>query len=221
MEQQESGAAPQSGHLPAQTLARMPYYLEYLKQLEAQGVPAVSSPTIARHFGFSEVQVRKDLAAVSPVQGRPKMGFPVSQLILCMEEELGYHRADSAVLVGAGQLGRALISYGDMVNHGIRFVAAFDVSPALVGRQVNGIPVRHTEELTDFCRREGIRAACVAVPAAPAQSVCDQLVRGGVIAIWNFAPTSLQHPPEVLIRNENMLASLAMLSRHLMLHPPD
>jgi redox-sensing transcriptional repressor len=114
-----------------QALERMPYYLQYLKKLKNAGVSVVAAPAIAEALNLNEVQVRKDFAAVSTTKGKPKAGFEVSALINNMESFLGYHNVTDAVLVGAGSLGRALLSYQGFDECGMHIVAAFDVDERL------------------------------------------------------------------------------------------
>jgi redox-sensing transcriptional repressor len=193
----------------------MPYYLQYLKKLQDNGVVVVSAPAVAEALRLNEVQVRKDFAAVSSIQGKPKSGFPVSGLISDMERFLGYHNVEQAVLVGAGYLGRALLSYKGFEQYGLDIVMAFDSDEALAGQQICGKHILSPAQLSEMCRRMNIHIGIIAVPAGQAQIACDQLVAGGVLAIWNFAPVHLLAPDHILVQNENMAASLAVLSKHL------
>jgi redox-sensing transcriptional repressor len=201
--------------ISAQALRRMPYYLQFLKKLQLEGRSVVAAPEIAGSLKLNEVQVRKDLAAVSKSKGKPRSGFPVSELIENMEEFLGYRNIDDAVLVGAGSLGRALLSYKGFASYGLNVVAAFDLDDSVVGSEICGKVVLPASKLCDMCRRLSINIGIIAVPADQAQEVCDTLVSCGVLAIWNFAPVHLSTPDNILVQNENMAASLAMLSKHL------
>ncbi len=198
-----------------QALHRMPYYLQILKAARAAGAKIISAPNIAAQLGLNEVQVRKDLASVSAEGGRPKTGFEVDALIRSIESFLGYDNVNDAVLVGAGSLGRALLSYRGFADYGLSIVAAFDADPSLIGGEVSGKPIYALERLDEICNELNVRIGVITVPASQAQSVCDQLVSSGVLAIWNFAPTHLNTPEGILVQNENMAASLAMLSQHL------
>ncbi len=201
--------------ISTQALQRMPYYLQYLKQLQGDGVKLIAAPAIAEALGLNEIQVRKDFAAVSTAKGKPKTGFIVQNLIDNMEEFLGYHNVDDAVLVGVGSLGRALLSYQGFDQCGMHIVAAFDSNGSLIGGEVNRKKILPVTKLSEMCRRMNIHIGIIAVPENQAQMVCDQLVAGGVLAIWNFAPTHLFAPKNILVKNENMAASLALLSKHL------
>lgn len=208
---QNKPAAP----ISRQALSRMPYYLQILKAARAAGARIISAPNIAAQLGFNEVQVRKDLAAVSAEGGRPKTGFEVDVLIRSIESFLGYDNVNDAVLVGAGSLGRALLSYRGFADYGLSIVAAFDIDPSLVGGEISGKPIHSTERLAEVCERMNVRIGVITVPASQAQGVCDKLVESRVLAIWNFAPVHLYTPEGILVQNENMAASLAMLSQHL------
>ena len=198
-----------------QALSRMPFYLDYMRTQQANGEAFVSAPMIARELNLNEVQVRKDLALVSESGGRPKTGYPVQELIRDMERFLGYTDTEDAVLVGVGALGRALLSYQGFSHYGLRIIAAFDADPNVYGATLRGTTVLPIEKLTALCSRMHIRIGIIAVPKSEAQQVCDQLCAGGILAIWNFAPVHLRVPPHVLVHNENMAASLALLSKHL------
>ena len=197
-----------------QTLERLPIYLNYLRSLP-EGSPAnISATAIAEALGLHDVQVRKDLASVSS-GGRPKIGYVARNLAADIESFLGYHDVGSAVLVGAGNLGRALLSYQGFSDYGLEIVAAFDKDEQIVGTTVSGKQVLSVEKLADLCCRMQIHIGIILVPASEAQKVCDILVSSGVLAIWNFAPVHLNVPENVLVRNEDIAGSLAVLAKRL------
>jgi len=200
--------------IPLQTLKRLPAYLQYLKSQPKGGADNVSARQIAAALSLGEIQVRKDLAMIS-AKGRPKIGYIREDLKGDLEFFLGYSQVDDAVLVGAGRLGRALLSYEGFKEYGLNIVAAFDTDARAAGREENGIPILPAEKMGGLCRRMNIRIGIITVPAAAAQEVCDSLVACGVLAVWNFTPSHLRVAEHILVRSENMAASLAMLSRHL------
>ncbi len=195
-----------------QTLKRLPLYRTYLKTLPEDG--NVSATTIADALKLNPVQVRKDLSAISD-GGRPKVGYNTRGLIADIEAFLRYNDTDNAVIIGVGNLGHALLSFKGFTEYGLNIVAGFDVRETMYGNTVNGKPIRPAAELESFCQRENIHIGIITVPADQAQGVCDILIRCGILAIWNFAPTHLNVPAGVLVQNENMAASLAILSQHL------
>ena len=198
-----------------QALRRMPYYIQQLKILKSENIETVSAPKIAERLKLNEVQVRKDFAAVSSSKGKPKSGFSVIELLNNMEELLGYHNADEAVIVGTGPLAQAVLAHEGIQNYGLKIVAAFDTNRDNYDQEIAGIKVLPSDKISNICRRMKIHIGIITVPSQYAQLVCDQLVAGGVLAIWNFTPSHLSVPDDILVQNENFAASLAMMSKHL------
>ena len=194
-------------------LKRLPSYLSYLKSLQETDSPYISATALANALGMGEVQVRKDLAMVSD-GGRPKIGYLRESLIDDIEQFLGYDNTTDAVLIGAGKLGQALMGYKGFDEYGLNILAAFDIAPK-IKKTEEGKPVYNLTELAKFCRTHKVLMGIITVPAEGAQCVADQLIAGGIKAIWNFAPTHLDVPPNILVQNENMATSLAVLSVHL------
>jgi redox-sensing transcriptional repressor len=197
-----------------QTLKRLPLYLSYLKTLPSTGAANISATAVSAALGLNEVLVRKDLAAVGQ-GGRPKIGYIVEELIEDLETNLGFRDCDSAVLVGAGNLGSALLNCDEFSEYHLDIVTAFDSNEKLVGTKINGKPVLSAEKLGDLCSRMKIKIGIIAVPGYAAQDVCDRLVAAGILAIWNFAPVKLTVPKDVMVLDENIGASLTVLKRHL------
>lgn len=197
-----------------QTLERLPLYLSYLKALPKDSPDNISATIIAGALKLNHVQVRKDLAAVSS-SGKPKIGYITEALIKEIEQFLGYDDTDDAVIVGAGKLGRALLDYDGFKGYGLNILAAFDIDESLVRTEANGKPVLPMDKLKDLCQRLKVHIGIITVPAKHAQEVCDILADCGILAIWNFAPVNLVVPDHILVQNENMASSLAILSNHL------
>lgn len=194
-------------------LKRLPGYLAYLKSIPDGTMPYISATALANALGMGEVQVRKDLAMVSD-GGRPKIGYLRESLIEDISQFLGYDNTTDAILVGAGKLGQALLGYGGFEAYGLNILAAFDAKP-FAAKTHEGKPVYGMEQLESFCRGNKVLMGIITVPAPFAQEVCDQLVSCGIMAIWNFAPVHLDVPDNILVQNENMATSLAVLSMHL------
>lgn len=194
-------------------LKRLPIYLSYLRSLPENGTPYISATALANALGMGEVQVRKDLALVSD-GGRPKIGYFRESLIEDINQFLGYDNTTDAILIGAGKLGQALLGYGGFEAYGLNILAAFDVNPVRTETQDNK-QILHMEELESFCHANQILMGIITVPAQFAQQVCDRLIACGIKAIWNFAPIHLDVPGNILVQNENMATSLAVLSMHL------
>ena len=195
------------------TLGRLPSYLEFLRNLPPDKVPYISATAIAKHLGLGEVQVRKDLAAVSGA-GKPKLGYVTSELVEKLEECLGCNQLTSAVLVGAGRLGRALLQYDEFEKYGVKISAAFDSNERVIslGSKTEILPMNQFEY---FCKTKNIKLGIITVGEGSAQAVCDQMVKSGITAIWNFAPCKLKVPIGVLLQNENLALSLAHLNNQL------
>ena len=195
------------------TLGRLPSYLEFLRNLPPDKVPYISATAIAKHLGLGEVQVRKDLAAVSGA-GKPKLGYVTAELVEKLENCLGCNRLTSAVLVGAGRLGRALLQYDEFEKYGVKISAAFDSNERAIslGTKTEILPMNQFEY---FCKTQNIKLGIITVGEGSAQAVCDQMVKSGITAIWNFAPCKLNVPASILLQNENLALSLAHLNNQL------
>ena len=197
------------------TLSRMPAYLRYLKEESVKGVEYVASAAIAKDMAVSAVLVRKDLALVSSIAGRPRLGFEVNGLIADIEKFLGYDNVSDALVVGVGGLGRAFLGYEGFKNYGLNIVAGFDVDPRLIGTEISQKPVLSMDALSAFVQQRNINIGIITVPKRVAQEVCDRMIEAGLKAIWNFASVKLNVPNGVIVRYEDLAASLAMLSGEL------
>ena len=194
------------------TLQRLPMYLSYIQGLPEDAPKNISATTIAEALQLNDVQVRKDLASVSS-SGKPKVGYNVKDLIAELEAFLGYNDIDNAVIVGAGSLGKALLNYSGFKAYGLNIIAAFDLYEEPT--EFQGKTVFPIAQLGSFCRKVTVHIGLITVPASSAQEICDLLVESGIRAIWNFAPVHLVVPDGILVQNENMASSLALLSNHL------
>ena len=202
------------------TLSRLPLYYSYISRLESEGVESVSSALLAGHLNLNPVLVRKDLAQVSSVAGHPRTGFEVKQLLEDMSEYLGYNKMDEAILVGVGSMGRILLTNTKFAKFGLNIVVGFDKDPYLCGLQLDGKHILPMEKMEGLVQRMGIRIGIITVPDDQAQIVCDQMVKAGIKAIWNFAFVPLKVPEDVLVKNENLPSSLAVLAHKLAQRSP-
>ena len=196
-------------------LRRFPVYLSYLRERQAEGMEFISSPQIALSLNLSEEQVRKDLNLVSSRSGKPKVGRDVKLLIFDIEEFLGYRDARKAVLVGAGHLGRALMAHEGFVSYGLDIVCAFDNDIYKTDCIFNGKNIYSIGDLEKKCHELNVHIGIITVPQKYAQEVCDRLVAVGIRGIWNFTSAVLEVPDNVIVQNENMASSLAILSNKL------
>ncbi len=200
--------------VPKATLGRLPLYLQYLKNLPANSNKNISATTIAKYLKLGEVQVRKDLAAVSDA-GKPKIGYATNELIEQIENCLGYNNLTSAVLVGAGKLGCALLEYNGFEEFGVKILAAFDCNEKVIRLNQNSKDILPINDLENFCKRENIQIGIITVGRSSAQEVCEQMIKCGIKAIWNFAPCKLNVPEHILLKQENLALSLAYLNNQL------
>lgn len=198
-----------------QALQRMPYYVQQLRTMQENKIQTVSAPRIAELLNLNEVQVRKDFAAVYTTKGKPKTGFMVTELLHNMEDLLGYHNINEAVIVGSSHLSQAIISDERLKGLGLKIVAAFDFGLEEAEKEINGIKILPLDKISNLCRRMNIHIGIIADTGFQAQVVCDQLVAGGIIAIWNFTEEHLSVPDYVKVKDENFTASYAILTNHL------
>ncbi len=197
------------------TLARMPLYLHFLQEESSKGAQYISSTVIAQNISVSSVLVRKDLALVSSEAGRPRLGFAISRLIVDIEKFLGYDNLSDAIIVGAGGLGRAFLCYEGFKSNGLNIVAAFDISPKLIGTKVAGKEILPLSEMKEFVAEHNIKIGIITVPKVAAQGVLNQMVDAGIQAVWNFAPAPLRVSKDIVLKTEDLAASLAMLAGKL------
>ncbi|MGM9644912.1 MAG: redox-sensing transcriptional repressor Rex [Eubacteriales bacterium] len=201
--------------IPKATLGRLPQYLQYLRDLPKTQGSTISATAIAKGLSLGEVQVRKDLAAVSGA-GKPKVGYEIKNLICDLERHLGYDRLTEAVLVGAGKLGKALLDYDGFEEFGVKIAAAFDRDEQVIRKEnKSSKEILPIEALDSFCKEHDVKIGIITVGQSSAQQVCDRLVSCGITAIWNFAPCALKVPSGVLLKQENLALSLAHLNNQI------
>lgn len=200
--------------IPKATLGRLPGYLQYLRGLAETKRKNISATAIAKGLALGDVQVRKDLAAVSGA-GKPKIGYETDQLILDIERHLGHDNLTNAVLVGAGKLGRALLDYDGFESFGVKIVAGFDCNDQIMQTGVQKRNILPIGSLTEYCKDNGVRLGIITVGQGSAQEVCDRMVASGITAIWNFAPCALRVPEGILLKQENLALSLAHLNNQI------
>lgn len=193
-------------------LNRLSLYLDHLKSLP-EDCDNISATAIAKALELGDVQVRKDLAKVSD-GGRRRTGHRRQRLIADIENYLSSASGTNTIIVGAGNLGQALLDYGGFANSGLDVMAGFDIHSA-TKRTKAGKPIYPISKLESFCNRYDVRIGIIAVPADSAQAACDRLVDCGVEAIWNFAPVQLTTPQNIVVHSENLAVSLTALQVQL------
>jgi redox-sensing transcriptional repressor len=201
--------------IPKSTLSRLPLYYSHIRKMQQQGEKYVSAAAVAQSLNLNPVLVRKDLSGVSSVEGKPRAGFEIDTLLNDLSEFLGYNKVDEAILVGVGSLGRLILTNTEFSSMGLDIAVGFDKDPDLVGLQIGSKYILPMEKMESYIKRTGVKIGIITVPADQAQSVCDQMVECGILAIWNFAFTLLNVPKGILVKNENLPSSLAVLSQQL------
>lgn len=197
--------------VPKAVVSRLSLYLRELQHLVRDGHETTSSTQLGKVLGFTDAQVRKDLAYFGQF-GYPGIGYRCDELIREIRRILGTHRSWPVALVGAGNLGRALLGYKGFEQQGFRVVAAFDVDPSKVGGDIDGVPIYHFDALASVVRDNAIKLAIVAVPAAGAQGVAEKLVAAGIEGVLNFAPVTLSLPEAVQTVGVDLAIELEQLS---------
>jgi len=208
-----AGAVPAFPDLPEATIARLPEYLRALHNLAETGSETVSSEGLAAAAGVNSAKLRKDLSHLGSY-GTRGVGYDVALLIDQIEYILGLDQRRAVALVGVGNLGHALAGYDGFASRGFRIVALFDADAEQVGQPLNGLTVRHIDELGRAVVEEGITIGVIATPAGAAQAVADDLVAAGVTSILNFAPCVLSVPAGVDVRKVDLAIELQILSFH-------
>jgi redox-sensing transcriptional repressor len=174
----------------------------------------VTSAELARRLRLDETLVRKDLA-MTKFTGKPRVGFGVPELLGHLQQFLGAQHTKEAILVGAGRLGQALVAYHGFEKYNLSIVALFDTNPAKIGQQAEGRQIYPLWQAAAFAQRNSIRIAILTVPSDAAQPVADMLADAGVLAFWNFSGHPLNLPDPVVVLNEDLAESLAVLSHRV------
>ncbi len=206
-----SGA--QKNEIGDRMVKRFPLYLRVLHEMSEQGETYASGAVVAKALTLDPIVVRKDLSKTG-VRGKPRLGFPLNEIIAAIERFLGWNAVSEAVLAGVGRLGSALLGYPGFQHQGFKIVAAFDVNPRKRG-QVMGVPVYPTAQIAETVRRLNVSLGILTVPADQAQTVADAMMAGGIRGIWNFTPVQLSVPLDVIVKREDLAANLAVLSHRL------
>ncbi len=197
--------------IPIPTVKRFPSYLRILKQNKAAGMTYISATTLAEELGLKPIQVRKDISCTG-IEGKPKVGFEIVELIDSITHVLGWDNSSDALIVGAGNMGKALAQYQGFENYGLKIVAIFDKNPEKIGQKCGNLTILPIDSINQYIKMHRIAIAVITVPASSAQSVADLLVKCGIRAIWNFAPKDLKLPEEVVMQRTDLATSFAVLS---------
>lgn len=193
------------------SVRRFPSYLRILMQNREAGHKTISATQLAEELGLTPIQVRKDLASTG-IEGRPKVGFSIDELISSITHALGWDNLTEALIVGAGNLGSALAAYDGFSAYGLRIVAIFDKDPSKIGKRIGDLTVLPVDGINQYIKNNRVTIAVIAVPANQAQATADMLVKCGIRGIWNFASKNLKVPEDVVMQRTDLAASFAVLS---------
>ena len=200
--------------VPEPTLCRLPWYLSIVKLMKENGEDNVSSTSISKQINVDASQVAKDLSYVK-IAGRTRVGYKIDTLIEVLEDFLGFTRIHKAYLFGVGNLGGALLQDSGLSQFGLEIVGGFDINPNLVGTEINGIPVYHTDEFEKVMSADRVNIGMLTVPINIAQEITDRMVAGGIKAVWNFTPFRIRVPEDIVVQNTSLYAHLAVMFNRL------
>lgn len=200
--------------VPEPTLRRLPWYLAFVKLLKGRGETFVSSTQIAKEISVDASQVAKDLSFVN-ISGKTRVGYEIQSLIDVLEDFLGFTAQHKACIFGVGSLGGALLHDSGLKQYGVEIVAGFDSKEELAGQVTNGIPVYHIREFMEKQKSLNATIAILTVPVENAQEITDQVIAGGIKAIWNFTPFRIRVPEHIVVQNTSMYAHLAVMYNRL------
>jgi AT-rich DNA-binding protein len=200
--------------VPIPTLRRLPLYYQQLLLANRNGKNFISSDELGKATGSAPEQVRKDLSFLTG-QGKTRVGYDTQKLAAIIEEYLGLLADKEAVLVGAGNLGRALALYPGFAQYGLKITQLFDIDPKKIGGKVGSLPVYAFSQLTERVAQAGIRVGIITSPPHSAQEIADAMLAGGIKAIWNFSMAHIVVPEDVLVRNADLSLELGVISHFL------
>jgi len=196
-------------------LERLIRYYRYLTEVTTRrNVDTITSAQLGAVLDIDPTQVRKDFGAIG-LMGISRVGYEVCEVCRAIRLVFGFDDPYPAILVGVGHLGNALLSYPGFARYGLKIVAAFDSDPEKTGETIKEVKVQGIRSMKPFMRKHGIQLAILTIPVSAAQTITDRLVASGIKAIWNFSPTRLSAPQDVLIRNEHISLGLAQIAYHL------
>lgn len=200
--------------VPEPTLRRLPWYLSNIKLMKEKGEQYVSSTQISKEINIDASQIAKDLSYVN-ILGRTRVGYNIDALIEVLESFLGFTNMHKAFLFGVGSLGAALLRDSGLHHFGLEIVAAFDVNPELVGKDLNGIPIYHSDDFEAKMKEYDVNIGVLTVPINIAQEITDKMVDGGIKAVWNFTPFRIRVPENIVVQNTSLYAHLAVMFNRL------
>lgn len=203
--------------IPLCVIRRLPVYQRYLDELQRSNIDRIASPELAARIGITASQLRQDLSWFGSF-GLQGYGYHVPELLHAINSIIGLDKTTPMVMIGYGNLGRAIAGYEGFQRRNFQLLAAFDKDPAKWGPVEQGITVYKMEDLQEFLAQNPAQIGIIAVPSSFAQTAADLLTQGGVKGLWNFSPLRLKVPPGVLVEHLHLTNSLMTLSLKLHQH---
>jgi redox-sensing transcriptional repressor len=200
--------------IPDVVIYRLPFYTRVLTILDDEDIEVVSSQELGERLQMTPAQIRKDLSYFGKF-GKQGKGYNVKQLLRKLQQIMGLDHEWNMVLVGVGRMGNAILDYGKLALRGFKIVAAFDIDPNLIGKEIGGVVIQDISELAATIRSQDIKIGVVAVPPSQVQQAVDRLVECGIKAILNYAPVAPRVPKDVRVRRVDPMLALQTATYHL------
>ncbi|MGW8249191.1 MAG: redox-sensing transcriptional repressor Rex [Anaerolineales bacterium] len=200
--------------IPDIVIGRLPLYLRTVQRLQLEGQAVTSSQDLADRLGISAAQIRKDLSQFGEF-GKQGTGYSVDYLVEQLSSILNVDKVWDVVVVGAGDIGSAVARYGGFANRGFQVTMIFDNDPKKIGTHIGSFVVQDSADLVPVLKNARVKVAMIAVPAANAQVVVNELVKAGVKAILNYAPLNISVPPDVHVQHTDPVTHLQRMTYYL------
>lgn len=195
-------------------IKRLPTYLRYLDMLLDQGVYRISSTELGKIMGLTASQVRQDINILGGI-GRQGYGYPVIDLKKHIEDVVGVNRIQNMIIIGAGNIGSAIVGYKGFKDSGFKTLALFDIDEDKIGKSISNVPILNMKNMPQFIKNNDISIVILCCPAKKAQEVCEEAYKAGIRGFWNFAPIDLKLPDDAVSVNVSLSETLQQLSFRL------
>lgn len=195
-------------------IKRLPTYLRYLDMLLDQGVYRISSTELGKIMGLTASQVRQDINILGGI-GRQGYGYPVIDLKKHIEDVVGVNRIQNMIIIGAGNIGSAIVGYKGFKDSGFKTLALFDIDEDKIGKSISNVPILNMKNMPQFIKKNDISIVILCCPAKKAQEVCEEAYKTGIRGFWNFAPIDLKLPDDAVSVNVSLSETLQQLSFRL------
>jgi redox-sensing transcriptional repressor len=200
--------------IPEPTLRRLSYYLRYLERSREREMAIISSKELSRGLGLSDAQIRRDLFTLGGF-GKRGVGYDVEKLICFLNTFLGLDKPQKSILVGCGNLGKALLQYKGFKKRKFSITHAFDIDGRIIGKKIAGIEVQDIKDLKKVCQKNNIEYGIISTPADSAQEVVNTMIECGIKAVLNFAPIKVHVPKGIIASSVDLTTELEWLSYHM------